>query len=267
MRNSNVSSRVQCPNYEEEIFRDVETFCMFLGYPRSGHSIVGAFIDAHPDAVISHELNVLEFLQAGFTKRQIFSIILSKSEKFAKKGRVGVRYTYMVPNQWHGRFSKLRVIGDKKGGGSSARIKGDVTLIDRLQKTVGTTVKFIHVIRNPYDTISTMSTRSGKELKFVINRFFSLCHVVMNIKKKVVQSSILDIRHESLIADPKSELTKICLFLGLEPFEAYLSDCASILYSAPHKSRYKVQWTDELVRTVEEKMAGIPFLEGYSFKE
>ncbi|MBV6654043.1 MAG: hypothetical protein KI786_09830, partial [Mameliella sp.] len=31
----------------------------FIGYPRSGHSILGALLDAHPQVALSHELDAL----------------------------------------------------------------------------------------------------------------------------------------------------------------------------------------------------------------
>ena len=34
---------------DRALFDDLKTYCMFLGYPRSGHSLIGALLDAHPD--------------------------------------------------------------------------------------------------------------------------------------------------------------------------------------------------------------------------
>ncbi len=42
-------------------FRSVETYCMFIGNPKSGHSLVGFLLNAHNNAVISHELNALAY--------------------------------------------------------------------------------------------------------------------------------------------------------------------------------------------------------------
>ena len=39
--------------------QSVEAFCIFIGYPRSGHSLLGSLLDAHPEMVIAHELDVL----------------------------------------------------------------------------------------------------------------------------------------------------------------------------------------------------------------
>ena len=63
---------------KKSIFKDVDTYCMFLGYPRSGHSLVGSLIDAHQEAIIAHELDALLFLQNGFSKFQLFYLILGK---------------------------------------------------------------------------------------------------------------------------------------------------------------------------------------------
>src|SRR5215207_7292340 len=92
---------------------------MFIGYPRSGHSLVGALLDAHPNAIIAHELNALECVEKGVDKGCIFQLVLENSRKFAKSGRRWEGYSYKVSNQWQGRFERLLVIGDKKGGGST----------------------------------------------------------------------------------------------------------------------------------------------------
>jgi hypothetical protein len=34
-------------------FADVHAFCLFVGYSRSGHSLVGALLDAHPGITIA----------------------------------------------------------------------------------------------------------------------------------------------------------------------------------------------------------------------
>ena len=47
------------------------TFCLFLGHARSGHSIVGVLLDAHPRIVLADEFDALEYVDARFSKGQI----------------------------------------------------------------------------------------------------------------------------------------------------------------------------------------------------
>jgi len=44
---------------EEADFSKLRNFVLFVGYPRSGHSLVGSLIDAHPHAIIAHEVKTL----------------------------------------------------------------------------------------------------------------------------------------------------------------------------------------------------------------
>ena len=37
---------------DPERYDDVEVFCAFLGYTRSGHSFIGSMLDAHPNIAI-----------------------------------------------------------------------------------------------------------------------------------------------------------------------------------------------------------------------
>jgi len=51
---------------EEADFSKLRNFVLFVGYPRSGHSLVGSLIDAHPHAIIAHEVKILAYV-SGLT--------------------------------------------------------------------------------------------------------------------------------------------------------------------------------------------------------
>src|SRR5919108_3530136 len=53
------------------VFRDVQVYCLFVGHGRSGHSIVGSLIDAHPEAVVSDELDAARYIARGFLRDQV----------------------------------------------------------------------------------------------------------------------------------------------------------------------------------------------------
>lgn len=68
-----------------KLWEEVETFCLFLGYPRSGHSMIGALLNAHPNIMMSHEAEALKYVCAGFSRNQIYDIILNKAKFSAGK--------------------------------------------------------------------------------------------------------------------------------------------------------------------------------------
>ncbi len=247
-------------------YEDLKTYCMFIGYPRSGHSLIGALLDAHPNMIIAHELDALKCIDGGFTDRQIYDLLLSNSQASAEAGRLSGKklnmYSYAVPNQWQGRFQKLRIIGDKKGGGSTQRLRAQPELLERLRETIPLKIKFIHVFRDPYDNISTISRKKHLNLEDSIRFYFSLCEAVEEIKKNITTGDLFELSHESFIYRPQAKLKELCQFLSESASDDYLNDCASIVYKSPHRSRYDAQWNQKLTEMVKDRIAEFTFLEG-----
>lgn len=260
----------------DEPFDEVETYCMFIGYPKSGHSLFGSLLDAHPEAIVAHELDALRYLEAGFGRRQLYQMISENSKRYAGSGRNWNVYSYKVPGQWQGQYTKLRVIGDKKGGISTLRLDADPDLPKKLKNTVGVPVKYVHVIRNPYDNISTM-LRDGivnwnmgartRGLRYSIEDYFFRAEAARDFKERTDPADVFDVRHEEIVADPARCLRELCGFLGLSAPEGYLEGCASVVFESPSKSRHKVEWDEESVRVVRSRIEEFDFLRGYSYDE
>src|SRR3990167_2206203 len=142
--------------YPDHLFDNVKYFVMFIGYAHSGHSLIGAFLDAHPNMVVSNELHALPlFAKYNYDKYKIYKLILDNSIKCATdQDRTNTGYNYYIPNLYQGKFENLEVIGDKKGGASAVYNLKHPEVMERLVKLFGPSLKVIQVIRNPYDNIS-----------------------------------------------------------------------------------------------------------------
>ncbi len=247
------------------IYRHIENYCMFLGYPRSGHSLVGALMDAHPNIAIANEADALGHMAAGFRRHQLYALLMMRAAEFAASGCQGRGYTYAVPNQWQGKVEKLKAIGDKKGGLATQWLTQRPELLAQLRAEVRVPLKLIHVVRNPFDNIATMFTRKHRSsLEESAEMYFSLCATVRRTIDENPQD-VITIRHEDVIADPTTELRSLVQFLGLDCTEQYLRDCASIVFSSPKQTRNTVNWPAGLRERVERGIAGYDFLKGYSF--
>lgn len=253
------------------LFSSVETYCMFLGYPRSGHSIIGAVLDAHPQAVIAHEMDALKYIHLGFDRLRLYHLLLQNAQASAEGNRRSGKYVYAVPGQWQGQFDCIRVIGDKRGGGSIERLQTYPWLLQRLRKTVGVPVKFVHVVRNPFDNITTIASHAARgrtpDIAAATRRYFMLCETIRQVKEQVGAADVIEFRHETFIENPVTLLRDLCLFLGLEPASEYLQACAGIVYASPHKSRDQLLWSPDLRRGVEQGIEQFSFLRGYTFEE
>lgn len=110
-----------------ELYDGVETFVMFIGYPRSSHSLVGSILDAHPEIIIPNEYHIIKqwdiyqsdaIRYSGIRKYLLFYNLHSLS---TWQATFGVRakkpifiddriYSYHVPGAWQGTFKgKLKV--------------------------------------------------------------------------------------------------------------------------------------------------------------
>lgn len=254
-------------------YNSIEKYVMFIGYPRSGHSLIGAILDAHPNIVLSHELDVLNLIENTKSKKTIFSMILARSEWFAKQGCVWRGYVYNVPNQWQGKYKELKVIGDKKGGASSKRLGANLGLLLDIKNIVQKEMLLVHVIRNPFDNITTRARGGSHVLREVndelllksIQEHFNDVETINKIKKEN-KFPILDIYNESFIANPKKAIIRMCEFLGVNDVdEAYLNDCASIVFASPKQTRSQINWKPEFIEMVQEHIDKYDFLRGYSF--
>lgn len=255
-----------------EHFHDVQNYCIFLGHARSGGSLLGGLLDAHPNAVIADEVDIFPYLEAGFEREQIFHILLERSQRQANKkhvkaGRDAKQYSYHVPGAWQGRYKQLLVIGNRKAGITTQHLGSDLRALERLHAMLeGICLKLIVSVRNPYDTISTMSIRSGRDLQSGLAQYFANCATIHELKNTVAPENLLELRHEELLHDPGSHLQQMCRFLDLPAPESYLSACSSILYQSPSASRKKVNWSPEMIKNVQAQIEKYSFLEGYSYE-
>jgi len=247
-------------------YKNIEKFCFFIGYPRSGHSVVGSILDAHKNIIISHELDVLKYIDQGLKKEIIYGLILRNSLLKSTGGREQTGYKYDIPNEWQGRFAELKIIGDKKGGRTSVRIQRKKSLFKDIEKKLDIKVVFIHVIRNPYDNISTIFSRSRNlSLEGSIESYFSRCEAVM-ITKREFGKDVLDFYYEDLVKDTKRSIDKLCKFLDVKCYSNYIENCSNLLFEDLHKSRFDVKWNNKLINIVKKEIKKYPFLKNYTFE-
>jgi hypothetical protein len=251
-------------------FRDVRTFCFFIGHNKSGTSMVGALLDAHPNVILADEVDALQYVQAGLARDQIFHLLLKGSRTEARKGRVTARrlepYSYWVPGQWQGRYTTPLVVGDSTSGTSTRRLGASAGLLDRLPLVMsGVDVKVVQVIRNPFDPISVMMVRGRRSMENSIDHYFAACETLVRLRRALGTEALLPVRHEAFVGEPEAELARVCRFVGVEPDPQYLRACASIIRRRPDRSRDMVTWTEPWIDVVEERIGRFDFLRGYSY--
>ena len=254
-------------------FKNIHTYCMFIGYPRSGHSLIGALINAHPNAIFGIETDALRLINAGFSKNQILYLIFRNSKRFTriyKNSWSG--YSYRIPDSHQGRYTDLLLIGDKQGGKSTNRIGEKPFLLPSLKNALEIPIKLLHVVRNPFDIVSTTYERNvGNRTKLdrnllesEIEKFFEKADI-NNTLLTQTEFPILTIHHEIFIENPKVEMKRILKFVGLKTDHDFINKCSSITYKKPHQSRFNILWPEDIITQVQSRFTNYPFLKHYKY--
>ena len=250
-------------------FADVRTFVLFIGHVKSGGTMLGALLDAHRNAVIADEADVLRYVAAGFSKQQIFHLLAKGARREAMKGRVTARrldpYSFAVPGQWQGRHDGVRVIGDSRAGPTTRRFGREPHLLDRLDRSLdGLQVRFVHVVRNPFDPISAMVRRGNRSHEEATADYAAQCRRVEDLCLRL-SGRVLRVNYESFVANPADGLRELARFVGLECDDDYLGACAAVIDDDRPGERGTVPWSREQIAAVDRLIADVAFLQGYKY--
>lgn len=264
---------------------DPQHFLLFFGYARSGHSMIGSILDAHPEAAVANEFDAIKAYQSGDSRERLLTNLVGVSTAYKLVGRCQAGYHYDIPGTVAHPFApgKLRVIGDKDGG-CNARKQLNISELIKFRDYIGRDVSLLHVVRNPFDIVATsfagntpaLAHRYHKQHKVSEHEYLAenptkvdgqknLLRSLENFEDLVIKEMTynmkvrdwiargelpgyrcLDVQLTDFLHDPKAQLERICSFLGLACEEAdFLSRAASIVRSEEHASRDELIWPVE----------------------
>jgi len=241
-------------------------YALFIGYPRSGHTLVAALLDAHPRMLFANGLDVARYVAERFTDRQIAALSIWNSLRFTRHGRQSNGFDYSVPHGQHGSWEALDVVGDKSGDLLSARLAKNPELLPEVLRTFEARTRFIHVVRNPFDCIATIAARDGIDLRHAADGFFALCEANLRARAQIPSSAWQTVSLEQLIERPAETVAGLCRFLGQDAGERYLAGCRRLLFPSPRRSRDRVDWNPRLVADIESRSRSFDWLKGYDFE-
>jgi Sulfotransferase family len=244
-------------------FREVEYFCLLIGYPHSGSTLMTSLLSAHPEMIIAPETDSLRYVRPGLTRNQLFALILDRDRQFTANERRWNGYDYAIPGSSKA-ASRLRVIGDKCIGKQARRLHTDPQLLDRVRSVVRVPIRVIHLVRNPFDSIAKMGRRDVPMARR-IRGYERLGNAIDEIRSRLSSEELFEIRYETLVTDPKRSLSDAWRFVGLEASDQFLMECTQLIQPSLPRSRLSIDWSDEQQREVEEIIAARPVLAGYTF--
>ena len=280
----------------------VKKFVLFVGMGRSGSSILGSILDAHPHVIVSHEYCVFNHFQEfnssqDSLKETLFNVLYSKSQIDVTKRRSytqghGHSYTLKVSGLWQGTYENyIEVVGDKSGAQITRPYLENKEAFKNMYKELKEGLKipilFLWPMRNPYDQISTymyskyihsnsLTQERAKRLHkpidkpelldIAINTVFTFYDATQELVENVLgEENVLNVHNCDLVDDPRGTISKIFDFLEVRINEDHLDVCAEKVFNSESKSRKLVQWTPKQIKMVEKRIKDHKTLSRYSF--
>ena len=253
-------------------------------------------LDAHPNVIVAHEYSLFKAINKDIELisnrsrlydelyRNTYMSVTNKGVRNSANDKRG--YTLSIDGSWQGKFTTLKIIGDKSGGKAVTAYKKDgenfKKLYQKLAATVNVPIKVLQVIRNPLDMIATNTLYEGsfvggtKMKATPTEKYRNLillsrsASVVLDISKAIMMMvpdvglSPLEVHCEDLISHPSKTISDICQFLDLECSPDYLQMCVDKTFKNVSESRHLVDWDPNTLRSLIDELRTFPFFKKYN---
>ncbi|EDV19528.1 uncharacterized protein TRIADDRAFT_61995 [Trichoplax adhaerens] len=282
-------------------YNQLKSFVLFCGFPRSGQSLVGAIMDAHPHMTIAHDFNILGGWSKNLSwrndKKDLYRALYERSRdrNGNRKKLAGNRRNFFVPKLYQGTFQDyIQIIGDMSGQRLTQAYVKDFNKakrnVDSIRHFIGMPIKFIMVLRNPFDTIATQVLRTLKAkarkkaskmqdtnlseadqvnlTKVLLNKRIRAYLKAVEANKKIYRmykNQTLILYLNEIVNSPDTEITKICNFLGIQCSKKYISLCSDIVNEQQSITRKQIQWTEHQKDMILNKISKTKWLRKFKF--
>lgn len=261
----------------------LRSFVMFIGFGRSGHSIVGQIINAHPNALIADEAPIFDELGRSPSLEQTIDYLKERDRAFALRwfnkdspihrsaplSRLfrprGKRRNFRFPGLYQGFVKLPSVIGNSKAGYTSRHIAQDPDLIPAYEESVGLPMKFVCIMRNPFDMIASGMRRREASFDDICSNFEEMSDYVQRSLSNLGDRPVLMLRQEDFLSDASAGIDRLFSFLELPVATDFKDIIRGRLFTEPQKSRYGNPAVAENRARVETLIAQHDFFEGYSY--
>ena len=168
------------PLLKQSVIDQVETFLIFVGYPKTtptagggNGSTLAGLIDAHPDAIIAQGFNLFlkmvhpDMADYYHNRTVLYTALTHNSYRHTqdserntkKKAHRKANSSSSSHPEWQGKYNQLKVIGDRSNGLTVSHVYHGSSLYtdayNELASTVKVPIKALHIVRNPYDIIAS----------------------------------------------------------------------------------------------------------------
>ena len=216
-------------------------FLMFCCPPRTGHTLIASILNSHPNVVCSNQRHILQNIE-DMDMASLTSYIETRLDR-----------SCWNPNSYIDPMPKaeIKVLGDKTGHRSTEVLISNPEKLDILKSIVKVPIKFIHVVRNPFDSLATWTKISAESNKNPISvEYNALLPTFISLNDKIAElketEEVLTLNHESVVRNMDGTLNSLCQFLHLEKNPEWVKRVKKTLWKEPRITRRSIKWNPNM---------------------
>ena len=251
-------------------------FLSFMGYPRSGHTLVAAILNANPNVVCSNQLNIFNDIEHKVKVMDGLDNFLEYIKNYSIQTNTWKDTTQIL----HVPKEEITVVGDKTGHRTVDILNKNPERLGIFKQIIGVPIKWILVVRNPFDNIATWGKlnytfktdpiRKHKnphvteydELQNCINEYRILNETIFKLRRS---EDVLKVNHEYVITRMHNTLEEISDFLEISFDPIWRDNVRNAVWKKPRLTRGQVSWTTKQKQEVNDIINQYEWLEGYEF--
>ena len=205
-----------------ELFSHINTVLLFVGVPRTGHTMVAEFVNAHPNAMIARTEPIWALFR-HHTRAQVCQAVIDAHEKDPEGFR------YRIPGQFQGRSVRLEVIGARNARLATESLANDLSVIDLATQKMEASVKVIQVVMDPLMTVEKVSRYHRAQPREAADFVLDLMDKAQRIRQYIGAENSCLVYYEDVVADPVASVLRIYKFLQVPVGRQHLEACAAMV--------------------------------------
>ena len=224
-------------------FHKIKHLILFIGMPRCCTSLIASILDAHPQIIVSLRGIRKRSRRKGY--KGLVRRIFRYSAKLASENRRHDENEFYMA-QWSGTVdsqSNFIVIGVKNI--DLLRISRNVEFLRYYIETLNLrSICFLHMIRRPYDVLSTNCYREKMPLKKTIDWMYECYDQVHNLDMQIKNNDKYKMVHfvaEKMFTN-KNELRKIFEAVDIDVSSDWLGEVTEQIWEEPRKTANRITW-------------------------
>lgn len=245
----------------------VTTACLVIGHVKSGGSLLGAMLDAHPEIVMGDEVDLARLMRAKIPAEAMLAEFARSARREEMKGRVTARrlggYSLAIGGWSQGSSVRPLVVGNSRAGPTTRYLADVPGALSAVIDVFGERrLVFLHVIRRPEDSVAAMVLRSGRDIIEAARDYARQCQRLATLHAQLGES-VHPIHYESLLEECHGTLEGVLDFLDVIPPDGFLAACSDLLDHGLVPESDRVTWNTASLRIIEETVHGFEFLSPY----